>query len=668
MATSKVVCIEVTDAVTRVVEMDNGKKDPVIHKAVVFTTPDSTVSDGIVDVPDAFSKELANQLKNAGIHTKETIVTLSSNKVISREVTVPELKDDQISEFVQNQKTEYFPMDTSGHIMVHRVLERNKDTKQMRMIIFALPQRIVQNYQMVTAMAGLKLISLDYNGNSLFQWLSNDSHRDMSMYLQINERSSMFTITEKRKLAIQRNINFGAYALADRLLQSGYFEGDDVNGQGMTRSAAIKKLTDEEFIFPSFASSKLIAPDTEAAERLHSAKDMVTEGLRPLLGNLSRVMEYYHAKNKNAEINTIYIGGVGAKIKGLKNFLENEFAGVEIVVLDQLPDVKVSHAVERSGINTSELIACLGAVERSITFITVSEKEKTAKFIKITVIALAAVIIAAIVIVLLGKSEYDDAVKKKQKLDAEVKELEAVGIENLENQAAAARNQITEASSADDATYRYSEQWNETLASLEEKTVSSMVTNSVSVTNEGMSFSATVNSKEAAAKMIMQLKTVPYFASVTVNGIAESVDQNTGYSVVSFGVTITFRKYFDKDVNGDGVVDEFDDVNADGEINKYDIYGDYNGDGILDRRDIELGELDAKAAVMEIIGQDINRDGVVDIYDDYNGDKVVTFDDFAAFNLVEAGLAAAPEVLEGETLDPDGIPHPIETEAKEAGK
>ena len=36
MAASKVVCIEITDVVTRVVEMDNGKKDPVIHKAIVL--------------------------------------------------------------------------------------------------------------------------------------------------------------------------------------------------------------------------------------------------------------------------------------------------------------------------------------------------------------------------------------------------------------------------------------------------------------------------------------------------------------------------------------------------------------------------------------------------------------------------------------------------------
>ena len=650
MAASKVVCIEITDVVTRVVEMDNGKKDPVIHKAIVFNTPDGTVNDGVIDVPDVYSKELSNQLKNAGIHTKETIVTLASNKVISREVTVPDIKDDQIAEFVQNQKTEYFPMDTSGHVMVHRVLERNKDTKQMRMIIFALPQRIVQNYQMVASMCGLKIISIDYNGNSLFQWLSNDYHKEMSMYLQINERSSMFTIMEKRRLAIQRNINFGAYALADRLLQSGYFEGSEAEMQGVTRADAVKKLSEEEFIFPSFASAKLMVAETEAAERLQSAKDMITEGLRPLLGNLSRVMEYYHAKNKDAEITTIYIGGVGAKIKGLKNFLENEFAGVETVILEQLPDLKVSHAVEKSGVNTSEFIACLGAIDRSITFITVSEKEKTAKFIKITAIALVAVIVGAVVLVLAGKRTYNQADAKKKNADAKLKELEAVGIETLEAQYNTAQTQINEALNADNKTYKYSEDWNRMLAQFEEKAVSSMVVSSLSVTTEGMSLGMTVRSKEEAAKLIMQMKSIPFFASVTVNGISESVNNETGYSVVSFSANITFRRVDNKDYNGDGVNDEADDLNGDGNIDDFDIYGDYNMDGVLDRRDIELGKIDARAKLFEIVGQDVNRDGVVDINDDANGDRMITFEDFAAYQQIEAGLMPAPVVEEGTEL------------------
>jgi len=298
MAVTKVLSIEVTDIVTRVVEVDYGKKDPVVHKAVVFPTPDKTVSDGVIEGVETFTKEFQRQTH--GFSTKNVVIALATNKVISREVAIPEMKDDQITDFIENQKSEYFPMDTSGHNLVYRILDRNKDNKQIRIIVYAVPQKLIMNYQSFASLAGLRIVSIDYNGNAIYQWLSNEAHKEMDMYLQINERSTLFTVLEKRKYAIQRNINFGAYVLCDRLMQSGYYDNEDM-GQGLTRAEALKKLTEEELMFPSFAAIRLSEPDSEAAERLHAAKEQVTEGMRQLLGNLSRVMEYYHSKNQNAE-------------------------------------------------------------------------------------------------------------------------------------------------------------------------------------------------------------------------------------------------------------------------------------------------------------------------------------------------------------------------------
>ena len=304
MAVTKVLSIEITDIVTRVIEVDYGKKDPVIHKAVIFPTPEKTVSDGVIEGVETFAKEFQRQIHGFG--TKNAVFSLATNKVISREVNIPEMKDDQIADFIQNQKSEYFPMDTSGHTMVHRVLDRDRERKQISIIVYAIPQKLISNYQSFASLVGLNIVSIDYNGNAIFQWLSNESHNKMDAYLQINERSTLFTVLENRKFAIQRNVNFGAYVLADRLMQSGYFDSDMAD-QTMTRNDMLRKLTEEEFMFPSFAAIKLSEPDTEAAERLHSAKEMVTEGMRQLLGNLSRVLEYYHSKNQNAELNAISI-------------------------------------------------------------------------------------------------------------------------------------------------------------------------------------------------------------------------------------------------------------------------------------------------------------------------------------------------------------------------
>ena len=633
MAVTKVLSIEVTDVVTRVIEVDYGKKDPVIHKAIVFPTPEKTVSDGVIEGVETYAKEFQRQMHGFG--TKNVVFALASNKVMSREVSIPEMKDDQIPDFIQNQKSEYFPMDTSGHTMVHRILDRDKEKKQIKIIVYAVPQKLVMNYQSFASLAGLNIVGIDYNGNSIYQWLSGENHKQMDMYLQINERSTLFTVLENRKYALQRNINFGAYALSDRLIQSGYFDSE-LGDQTFTRSDALRRLSEEEFVFPSFAAIKLSEPDSESAERLHSAKEMVTEGMRQLLGNLSRVLEYYHSKNQNAELNTIFVGGCGAKIRGLKAFLENEFSGVEVVVLDQLPDVKVSNQVNKSGINTSELIACIGAAEGTLTFVTVSKQAKANKMILLGVIVVAAGIVGAVFLMLLGKGKLRSKESEKEKLEVQIKELEDSGIEALEaryNAAIAASNRIVE---FHNNTYRNNEQWNSVLAELEEKSVSSMVISGVSSDANNLSMSVSVKSKEEAAKLLLQLQQIPYFNQIRISSISQQGEDDAEDTLVSFSLGFEYKCYINQDVNGDGVVNESDDVNGDGVVDKLDIYGDANHDGVTDIRDVIKAENAIREQLRNLLENDVNNDGVVDDNDDLNKDGVIDAVDRDLFARIEA--------------------------------
>ncbi|MCR5205801.1 MAG: pilus assembly protein PilM [Lachnospiraceae bacterium] len=633
MAVTKVLSIEVTDVVTRVIEVDYGKKDPVVHKAIVFPTPEKTVSDGVIESVETFAKEFQRQTHGFG--TKNAVFVLATNKVISREVSIPEMKDDQIPDFIQNQKSEYFPMDTSGHTMVHRILDRDKDKKQIKIIVYAVPQKLVGNYHSFAQLAGLNIVGVDYNGNAIYQWLSNEGHKSMDMYLQINERSTLFTVLENKKYALQRNINFGAYALSDRLIQSGYYDGE-MTDQILTRAEALKRLSEEEFVFPSFAAIKLSEPDSEAAERLHSAKEMVTEGMRQLLGNLSRVLEYYHSKNQNAELNTIFVGGCGAKVRGLKAFLENEFSGVEVVVLDQLPNVKVSSSVSKSGINTSELIACIGAADGSLTFLTASKEAKANKLIFLGAIILVAGLIAAIVLVIFGKGKYNNKLNERDKLQVQIDELVNSGIEDLETRYNAAMDSVAKIVEFHNGTYRANEDWNATLSEVETKAVSSMVVSNLSSDSGSVVFNVSVGSKEEAAKLLLQFQQIPYFNKISITSIRESISDMTGQVAVSFTLACEYTQgYIDKDINGDGKVDENDDKNGDGVVDKLDIYGDSNHDGVTDIRDIVKSENDARALIRNLIENDINNDGVVDDADDINKDGEIDDIDRDLFARIE---------------------------------
>ena len=84
---------------------------------------------------------------------------------------------------------------------------------------------------------------------------------------------------------------------------------------------------------------------------------------------------------------------------------------------------------------------------------------------------------------------------------------------------------------------------------------------------------------------------------------------------------IVLEKYLD--INGDGKVDSSDDKNGDGIVDKLDLYGDANFDGVYDIRDIVVAENKIRAELRSKIEFDINNDGEVDADDDINKDGMI---------------------------------------------
>lgn len=535
MAVSKVVSIEITDLYTRVCEMGYGKKNPVVYKSITFDNPIRSVDDGFIMEKGIYGTELTNQLASAGIKCKDVVFSLTSNKIVSREVTIPEMKAEMLQNLIENERTEYFPMDTSEHRLTFHVLEHLKETKEQRIIVFAVPEILIKNYEALAAERDLKIVALDYCGNSIYQWLRKKKQEPMDMYLQLNEKNTMFTIMDNNLLTLQRNMNFGTMVLINNLIEERYY------GEEISVDEAMLKLQENTLIYPSYNSMLDVVPQDEDAAKLHELKGRLTDAVRPLITNVARVLEYYNTLNREAKVNKIYIGGAGAHIKGLKELIESEFNGVEVVMVEQLPDVNIHKKNTGMENRSSEYIACLGAAIPTINFYKAKEKESMAVTMIFCLVGLVAVIAASVVIILNCKSTYDNEVKKKDTLNAQLTELKNSGIEQLEQKYNSSLATAAEVVLMDASTFTFNEKWNEILGYLESESVSEIVVGSLSSDANGLSLNITVNSKEEAAKLLLQLQKIPYFGSVTINSIAESVDEETNIKTVSFSVICTYQ-------------------------------------------------------------------------------------------------------------------------------
>ena len=106
----KVISIETGIWWTKVAVVDASKKSPQVYDAFSFRTPEHAIEDGYIRDKENFARCLKEELQKHQITEKEVLFSLNSSKVITREVTIPLVKDKQLDGIVAVQAREYFPM------------------------------------------------------------------------------------------------------------------------------------------------------------------------------------------------------------------------------------------------------------------------------------------------------------------------------------------------------------------------------------------------------------------------------------------------------------------------------------------------------------------------------------------------------------------------------
>lgn len=542
MAISKVVSIEISDLRTRVCYMGYGKKNPVIYKSFTFDNPEMTVEDGFILERGLYGTELTDRLEEAGIKCKDVVFSLTSNKIISREVTIPDMKPELVQELIENERAEYFPMDTTEYMLTYMVLEKLKETKEQRILVYAVPDIVIKNYEALAAERDLKVVALDYNGNSIYQWLRQKTHDPMEMYLQVNEKNTMFTILENGLLALQRNMNFGTHVFTSNLMEEGYYGNPEEKQEAPSKAVetmddAMVKLMENTLLYPSFTAVVDTVPMNEEEAKLHELKSRLTDAARPLIGNVERVLEYYHSKNREAEVSKIYLGGTGAHIQGLKELIESEFNGVEVIIVESLPGVKLHKKNMDMENKTSEYIACIGAAYPSLNFHVGDAKKALGVAIVFYLLALLVTIGASVFLVYNSYSGYQDALAKKESVKAQVEAAKA--IEPLYNDYLTAQSAIAAIEEMAASSFQHGENINELLAQLEILLPKETLVHSLVINGETFSMSITVPAKTTAAQLLLQLQEVDYIGSVNIGSLTETTEEGATSKTVSFAISGT---------------------------------------------------------------------------------------------------------------------------------
>ncbi len=516
---NKVLTIDITNESITITEVTaSEKKTSTVHNAIIFETPEDAYEDGFIRDKERIAEAIKSQLAANGITNKNAIFVLTSTKIVNREVLVPFVKENKIKGIINANSSEYFPVNIEDYTVSHSVLETVTDeenNKQLRVLAVAAPTSMVRSYYEVAALAGLKVVALDYIGNAMLQLIKTQTSENMTtMVIQLGSESTVLNIVKGDILLLQRTVPYGTNVVVNEVMDA----------KGVDATTAMTLLQNERLITVDF--------DDNA----------ITGSFRYLINNIGRVMDFFASKNPDKPIDDVFLTGDGALIKGIDGLFKVQL-NVSTRVMDSLFNIKFDPKIDLKIYNPVYLMVPIGAAFAPMGF-TISEGGASGKkegqmdttplvvaFLILAVLVAGGLTAVAFVLKNQAQTELDDVNKKI----ASIQDIETI-VKDYEN----AESVYVDAMSM----YSYTKNLNENvvtfITALEEKMPKGTDITAFESDSTGVSISGTAAEYDDIAGLAISLKEIDCIDNSFIGSITENVDEDTGKITYDFTVTCIY--------------------------------------------------------------------------------------------------------------------------------
>lgn len=527
---AKILSIEAEASQIRVAEVEVRGKKGRIYNCFCIPAPQGAVEDGQIRDTKTLGENLKAELSQRKIKTKKVYFVTGSTRIASREVRIPFVKANRIQSIVEANATDYFPIDVSKYVLSYSVIDvesqrledGKEETKQYYLMVYAAPKAISAAYSEFAENAGLTMTGITYTGDSIYHSVKDEYAKGTHILVKVEYTGTSITIIQDGELTLQRNINYGVDSAAETVRAFPEF------GDRLDANEALDVLCSRKCINPFLDMESFDEEISDEDRKLETARAEVTESLRYLIGNISRIMDYYISRHTDTNFDSIVCCGLGAQIKGLMQLLTNEL-GQQVDVLQEFKNF----ALPASG-DTQEVCLYAAVLSPGTSGVNLMDKVNRKKKEKKETLSGAIIIcvvgtVAGVVLTAAGYANRIYQQHEQERLNQRISEESS--IEEIYSAYTNAKAQYDNYQNM----YQYTNTPNEGLKTfieeLEEKMPSDITVESFSSTGTQVSFSMRVGSKSAAANTIMQLRTFESLSTVTTTGIDEAEDGTVSLSV-----------------------------------------------------------------------------------------------------------------------------------------
>ena len=546
---NRVLSIEIGNSFTKICEIDYKVKKPKVYKVLTVETPEGVVVDGMLQPTQEYADHLVNALGTNGIRTKRVIFTISSTRVASREVQIPNVKASKIEALVKTNANDYFPVDLTQYEIGHYLAGGLTEEGKLRVMALAVPKALLDSYYQLAQMCGWEVECFDYSSNSLYQILRDEKTETVTMMIKIDENSTIVTVLSAGKVLLQRTVAYGVQDAIETMIASGAYAVNDPMSavERFQKKTCLNRVLHQGDKLWEENAGRWEDEDAGNAE-VTAARQKITSSLEPLIVGVSRVIDFYDSRNSNTPIERTYVTGLGGSFSGMSKLFTNCLER-KVHTLSEMDDkIGMSKAIRST--RPAAYISCLGAVLAPVGLIDKSQQKGKGMtvvsgtnytFVSVAVLVLG--VILSIAMAVTSLTRYFGTVAENVALQARVEELQPAQTVYNEYLSTAAQYDKYK------YLYEYTENPNENLVEfineLEQILPDSFYTDSFSSDQTGISMTVNVEGKAAAARTILNIRNMESIEDVQISNITDNQDEMGG-SWVMFSMTGTYRELSDE--------------------------------------------------------------------------------------------------------------------------
>ncbi|MEO7617429.1 MAG: type IV pilus assembly protein PilM [Candidatus Saccharibacteria bacterium] len=290
--------IDIGSSGIRIVQLKHmGSGNPVLVAYAKAALPAGiATSDSQID-QDQVSLAIANLLKEAKITATQAVTGINTADAFVTTLSTPQLNAGELAKAMRLQADQYIPMAIDQVKMDWNVIGQGKTPDQMKVLLVAAPNTVVNKYLAIIEKAGLQLAALEIN--SVAQTRSLMPKTDLTtIILDLGQLSTELTIVDKQAPQLVRSVNIGGTTLVRAVSQA--LGLDDVQAEQFTKKFGLTQTKLEGQV------AKAMKPSLDA---------LVTE--------INNSIKYFMTENPTAKIEKMIVTGESITLPELTNYLAN---------------------------------------------------------------------------------------------------------------------------------------------------------------------------------------------------------------------------------------------------------------------------------------------------------------------------------------------------------